>query len=160
MNVTNVAALIVGLAIVSLLIPIAAGIVIGLRWLGVAQRADYLAPGTSRAAWAAITARPLNVILALVAALLILVSLVINPVALVPIILLAFLPIGARVKLDWTPRLGRLAFSWGVLALVIGYILFRLFGSTGPALVLFFAAPVIDLAIVIMTPIEQRMSRS
>ncbi|CAN5357038.1 UDP-N-acetylmuramoyl-tripeptide--D-alanyl-D-alanine ligase [soil metagenome] len=165
MNVTNLAVLIIGLAIVAILLPIAVGVVVGLRWLRVAQREHYIAPWTTRIAWLWLTKRPINLVLVLVSAVLILLALVIDPVAIVAIILLAFLPIGLGVrgrsaKLAWTPRLKRLAVAWAVLALVIGYLLFRLVGIAGPAIVLLGAAPVMDLALVVMKPIEKRLSRT
>jgi UDP-N-acetylmuramoyl-tripeptide--D-alanyl-D-alanine ligase len=164
MNVTNVAVAIIALALVALIAPIVVAVPVGLRWLRVAQREHYIAGWTTRIAWLWLQVRPLNLALALVAALLILIALIIDPVALLAIILLAFLPIGLGVrgrsaKLAWTPRLKRLAVAWVVVMLVVGYVLFRLLGIAGPAVALFGAAPLMDVALAIMKPIEKRLSR-
>jgi UDP-N-acetylmuramoyl-tripeptide--D-alanyl-D-alanine ligase len=143
-----------------------------LRWLRVAQREHYIAPWVTIIA--GLWARRLNLALYLVCVVLIVTALVGEAIgtqsadlrwaAIGAIALLLFLPIGLGVRgrtgaLNWTARLQRLLAVWLVLFVIIAGILTLLLGVVGIAIPLLTAPLLVDLALVILRPIEKRLSR-
>ena len=139
------------------------------RWLRVAQREHYIAPWVSRLAWLWLTVRPLNLILAIIEIALLLVAAIAGPTwswwwADGALILFLVLPVGLNPrgtssKLAWTGRLRRLAVGWAVLVLVFGWLFWLLIGAAALPLTLLLAPLLTDLALIIMAPIEKRLSR-
>lgn len=154
--------------IITIVLGLGLSVPIGLRWLRVAQREHYIAPWVSRIAWLWLWTRTSNVLFAW-AALLFAVFAVLSSttgvvVSAVAMVWTALLPNGLKVrgtsaKLAWTARLKRLAVVWLVLSIVIGAILGLLITPAAVAFVLIFAAPIMDLALAILAPIEKRLSR-
>lgn len=165
----------VGLALIAA-VPIAG------RWLRVAQREHYVAGNVST--MAALWVRrsvPTSTGLVLVVVLIALSVLLGSPLAgtalgvgpgvvaaaipaLLAIALLAALPRGLRVrgtskKLAFTGRLTRLAVVWAVLHAALIILLAAILGAAGPALLLLLSAPLTDLALAIMAPIEKAASQ-
>ena len=153
--------------ITSIVLGLAAAVLSGARWLRVAQREHYIAPWVTRLGWLWVRVRPVNAVLLALAV--VLVALVVLVPALqlgVPVVvaLIAVLPLGLGIrgtsaKLAWTDRLKRLAVVWAVLVLLVGAGLTLLLGPAGVALALLLLAPVTDLALVVMKPVEKRLSR-
>ena len=148
------------------------------RWLRVAQREHYIAPWVTVLARLWLRVRPLNLALWIIALVLtvaglapVIGRLVGAPVpewlgwgAVAAILLLATLPLGLGIrgrtgKLNWTARLKRVLVLWVVLVVVIAGILTLLVGGSGIATVLLLAPLVMDLALVILAPLEKRLSR-
>jgi UDP-N-acetylmuramoyl-tripeptide--D-alanyl-D-alanine ligase len=154
------------LSVYTLIIGVLAAIPVAGRWLRVAQREHYIAPWVTRLAWLWLRVRPANLAIAALALLLAVVALLpgFGPLAAVAAVIIAFLPYGLGVRgtsarLAWTARLKRLLVAWVVLVLLVGAALGVLLGDTGIALTLLLAAPITDLALAIMRPIEKRLSR-
>ncbi len=143
-----------------------------LRWLRVAQREHYIAPWVTIIAgyWA----RGLNLALYIIALALIVAALVgevigtenvdLRWAAIVAIALLIALPLGLGVRgrtgaLNWTARLRRLLAVWLVLFVAAAGILTVLLGVVGIAIPLLLGPLLMDLALVILKPIEKRLSR-
>lgn len=159
MRLTEPTTLVVlGLAAVAA-VPIAA------RWLRVAQREHYVPTWVTRMAALWIAREPLTAAgfaLAAVAAVAALVAG--GPLALVAVlvalVVLALLPAGLPVrgvsaKFAITDRVKRLMAVWIVLHLALALLLAALLGPAGPALALLLSAPLTDLALAIMAPIEK-----
>jgi UDP-N-acetylmuramoyl-tripeptide--D-alanyl-D-alanine ligase len=154
--------LLAGLLAVLAAIPIAA------RWVRVAQREHYVPGSLSRMAWLWLLREPATapttvVVLGMIAAAVLspLPALQIAPLA--AIVLLGLVPFGLRVRgtskpLAITARVQRLLVVWIVLHLAVGIALTLLLGTAGPALALLLSAPLTDLALAIMTPIEKAAS--
>jgi UDP-N-acetylmuramoyl-tripeptide--D-alanyl-D-alanine ligase len=154
------------LPLLSILLGVLAAVPIAGRWLRVAQREHYIAPWVSRLGWLWVRVSPVNAVLAALVVVLVSLSLVpqVRWLALVATVVLAMLPLGLGVrgtsaKLAWTARLRRLVVAWVVLVVVAGAALYALLGATGVALTLLLAAPITDVALAIMKPIEKRLSR-
>lgn len=156
-------------ALPALLLASIAAVPVGARWLRVAQREHYVPGSTSWMAWLWVRREPLTGPLALVAVGAA-VAAALSPyswlqvMALVAIVLTALLPWGMPVrgtskKLAFTPRLVRLAVLWAVLHLALGILALFVLGTAGPALVLLLSAPLTDLALAIMAPIEKAASQ-
>ncbi|MFQ5522631.1 MAG: Mur ligase family protein, partial [Acidimicrobiia bacterium] len=142
---------------------VAASIPAGIRWLRIAQREHYLAPAATRFALRWWTITPTNVILLLLAIAGVLGSLV-NPWLAFLAVVAQVGPIGLGIKgvtspLAWTSRLRRLAAVSGVLALAV-YGLGA--GLDVPALIAGGLAGlplVVDLALVLVEPLEGRLGQ-
>lgn len=164
-----IAVLFIPFALPALLLALVAAVPIAARWLRVAQREHYVPGSTTFMAWLWVRREPLTGPVALVAAGAT-VAAALSPyswlqvMALVAIVLTALLPWGMPVrgtskKLAFTPRLVRLAVLWAVLHLALGILALFVLGTAGPALVLLLSAPLTDLALAIMAPIEKAASR-
>ena len=154
------------ITVLAIVVGVAAAVPIAGRWLRVAQREHYIAPWVSRLAWLWIRVSPVNAILTSLVVVLTAVSALryFSGFAIAAVILLAFLPIGLKVRgtsapLAWTDRLKRLLVAWIVLVAVIGAALVFVVGATGVALTLLLAPRITDLALAIMKPVEKRLSR-
>ena len=164
-----IAVLFIPFALPAMLLALVAAVPIAARWLRVAQREHYVPGSTTFMAWLWVRREPLTGPVALVAAGAT-VAAALSPyswlqvMALVAIVLTALLPWGMPVrgtskKLAFTPRLVRLAVLWAVLHLALGILALFVLGTAGPALVLLLSAPLTDLALAIMAPIEKAASR-
>jgi UDP-N-acetylmuramoyl-tripeptide--D-alanyl-D-alanine ligase len=154
------------LSVYTLIIGVLAAVPIAGRWLRVAQREHYIAPWVTRLAWLWLRVRPVNLAIALLALLLVVLSFLpdLGPLSAVAAVITAFLPYGLGIrgtsaKLAWTARLKRLLVAWAVLVVLVGAALGALLGDAGIALTLLLAAPITDLALAVMRPIEKRLSR-
>jgi len=154
------------LSLVTIVIGVLAAVPIAARWLRVAQREHYIAPWVTRLAWLWLTVRPVNAVIAIFVVALGLLSLFPDfaGVAASAAVIVGFLPYGLGIrgtsaKLAWTDRLKRLLVLWIVLVAVIGTGLTLLLGGAGIVLTLLLAAPITDIALVIMKPVEKRLSR-
>ncbi len=157
-----------------------AAVPIAARWVRVAQREHYIAGSVSRMAilWAQTDGTSLAVYLAACAsaAAAIVVPLfavgadpalgfaVGAALAAVAIVLLAFFPVrlpmrGRSSKLAITGRVKRLLAVWIVLHIIVGLLLLAVLGPAGPAVTLLLSAPLTDLALAIMAPIEKAGSK-
>ncbi|MDO9590745.1 MAG: Mur ligase family protein, partial [Microcella sp.] len=154
-----------------------AAVPVGARWLRVAQREHYVPWSVSRMAWLWVVREPatapaLVVALLAIALPLILIAplaqplplLIANPLAFAAIVLLSLLPFGlsprgTSKKLAFTSRIKRLLLVWVVLHLAVGIVLASFLGAAGPALTLLLSAPLTDLALAIMAPIEKAASQ-
>jgi UDP-N-acetylmuramoyl-tripeptide--D-alanyl-D-alanine ligase len=168
--------------LVALALAAVAAVPIAARWLRVAQREHYVAGSVMRMAWLWVTrtqaTRAGLVVAVLLIGLSVLLgarlagtSLAVGPgvvaavlPALLAIVVLAGLPRGLSVRgtskpLAFTGRLTRLLTCWIVLVLAAGILLAGLAGAAGPALVLLLSAPLTDLALAIMAPIEKAASQ-
>jgi len=154
--------------IITIVFALALSVPIGLRWLRVAQREHYIAPWVSRIGWLWLWTRTSNVLFAWAALLFAVFAILANDngviVSVVAMVWAALLPNGLKVrgtsaKLAWTARLKRLAVVWLVVSIIIGAILGLLINPAAVALVLIFAAPIMDLSLAILAPIEKRLSR-
>jgi UDP-N-acetylmuramoyl-tripeptide--D-alanyl-D-alanine ligase len=133
----------------------------GLRWLRVAQREHYLAPSVTRFAMRWWFNGAANLLLALVAVAGVVGS-VFSPFFAVLVPLAQLGPIGLTVKgasspLAWTGRLKRLAIAAGFLVLIV-YVVGTMIGA--PVLLasgLLLLPSLIDVALVLLAPIESRM---
>ena len=157
-----------------------AAVAIAARWVRVAQREHYLPGSVSRMAqlWVQTEGASLAVFVAAAASV---AAAIVVPMfvfgadpaagfivggvfAAIAIVLLAFFPVGMPMrgrssKLAMTGRLKRLLAAWIALHIGVGLLLLALLGPAGPALTLLFSAPLTDLALAIMAPIEKAMSR-
>jgi UDP-N-acetylmuramoyl-tripeptide--D-alanyl-D-alanine ligase len=151
---------------------VAVGIVIALptaaKWLRVAQREHYIAPWVTRIAWLWLVKAPWNLGLALAAFVNILAGYSPGSLGiirtLISFLIVLVLPLGLSVrgrssKLAWTARLKRLLVAWIVIVLIVGAGLSLLIGTAGIPLTLLLAPILTDLALVILAPIEKRLSR-
>ncbi len=151
-----------------------AAVPVAARWLRVAQREYYVPTWVSRMAGLWLTREPATFLAAAVAALLIVVAAIavvstgadalLAIAALVAIVLLALLPFGLKPrgtssKFVLTDRVKRLLVVWVLVHLVAAVALAAVIGAAGPALVLLLSAPLTDLALAIMAPIEKAGSK-
>ncbi len=140
---------------------------VGARWLRVAQREHYLPSWVSRFAGLWLARSPATALLAALAVVLIVLALVpgwLGWAAEPAVVVLALLPIGLGVrgtsaKFAFTSRMRRLIVAWVVVLIVAVGLLGLLLGGAGIALALLLAAPLTDLSLLIMAPIEARVSR-
>lgn len=159
--------------LVALGVALLASVPVLARWLRVAQREHYVAGWTTRMAWLWVTREPLTAVL-LVLALGATFAAVLSGVpplgpywAFVAIVLIALVPLGLPVrgrsaKLALTDRLKRLTVC--VIAVHIGATLVLVWvlddgGAAAPAVVLLASAPLTDLALAIMAPLEKASSK-
>jgi UDP-N-acetylmuramoyl-tripeptide--D-alanyl-D-alanine ligase len=154
------------ISLITILLGVIAAVPIAGRWLRVAQREHYIAPWVTRLAGLWLTKRPVNLVIAILVALLGLLALYpdFGGLAASAIVIVGFLPYGLGIrgtsaKLAWTDRLRRLLAVWIVLVAVIGTGLTLVLGGSGIVFTLLFAAPITDLALAILKPIEKRLSR-
>lgn len=148
-----------------------------LRWLRVAQREHYIAPWVTILAGLWLRVRGLNLAAAIVVVVLLVVSIapVVGdlagralpawmPWAAVPAIsIVVLLPLGLGVRgrssaLAWTARLKHTLVAWAVLFLGIAALLTVLLGAPAIGLAYLLAPLIMDLALVILAPIEKRLS--
>ena len=154
------------ISLITILLGVVAAVPIAGRWLRVAQREHYIAPWVTRLAWLWLTKRPINLVIAILVALLGLLALYpdFGGLAASAIVIVGFLPYGLGIrgtsaKLAWTDRLRRLLAVWIVLVAVIGTGLTLVLGGAGIVFTLLLAAPITDLALAILKPVEKRLSR-
>jgi UDP-N-acetylmuramoyl-tripeptide--D-alanyl-D-alanine ligase len=163
--------------LVALALAAVAAVPIAARWLRVAQREHYVPGNVSVMAWLWVVREPATapalVVVVLMLALPVAVLLpldgampllVVNPLPFVVIVLVSLMPfglspVGTSKKLAFTGRLQRLLVAWVVLHLGAGILLAAILGPAGPALVLLLSAPLTDLALAIMAPIEKAASQ-
>ena len=156
-------------ALPALLLAVIVAVPVGARWLRVAQREHYVPGSVSTMAWLWVRRAPFTGPLAIVAVGAA-VAAALSPyswlqfAALVALVLTALLPWGLGVrgtskKLAFTGRLTRLAVLWAMLHLALGILTLFVIGPAGPALVLLLSAPLTDLALAIMAPIEKAASQ-
>ena len=138
----------------------------GLRWLRVAQREHYIAPWTTRLGWLWMVRIPFNLVFLVAGIALLVLSFVTATPTFVASALVAFSGLpwglgyrGTSAKLAWTDRLKRLAVVFGVLVVVFAGGLGLLIGPASIAIVMLLLAPIMDLALVILKPIEKRLTR-
>ena len=135
----------------------------GLRWLRIAQREHYLAPSVTRFAWRWWTRGPANAALLVVG--------LIGVVGALWSVWFGFLvavaqigPVGLSVRgvsspLAWTNRLRRLGLVAGLL-LAVAYLLGGLLDFPFLVVVALFALPfAIDLALLLLHPVEKSLGR-
>lgn len=159
--------------LVALLVGLVAAVPIAARWLRVAQREHYVPGWTVRMGWLWVTREPVTAAL-LVVAIGATTAAVLGGVpplgaywAVVAIVVIALVPLGLPVrgrsaKLALTDRLKRLMVCWiavHVGATVILVWVFDLRAAVAPAFVLLLSAPLTDLALTIMAPIEKASSK-
>ena len=159
--------------IVALALGVLAAVPIAARWLRVAQREHYVPGWTTRMGWLWVTREPLTAAL-LVVAIGATTAAVLSGVpplgpywALVAIVVVALLPLGLPVrgrsaKLALTDRLKRLMVCWITLHVGATIVLVWVLdygAAAAPALVLLLSAPLTDLALAIMAPIEKAGSK-
>ncbi|WP_179873353.1 Mur ligase family protein [Microcella indica] len=146
-----------------------AAIFIAGRWVRVAQREHYVPGSVSRMAWLWLRREPGSgpatavVIVAIAVAVLVPIP-ALQALPLPAIVLLGLLPFGLGFRgtskpLAVTSRVKRLLVVWIVLHLAVGVALTLLLGPAGPALTLLLSAPLTDLALAIMSPIEKSASQ-
>jgi len=154
-----------------------AAVPIAARWLRVAQREHYVPTWVSRMAALWVSREPLTAIGTAVVIVFIAISVTSGPdgadlanldqagptAALGAILVLARLPFGLPVrgrsaKFAMTDRVKRLMAAWIIVHLIAAVGLAALLGAAGPALALLLSAPLTDLALAIMAPIEKAMS--
>ncbi|UYN83783.1 MAG: hypothetical protein KIT89_00620 [Microcella sp.] len=159
--------------LVSLVVALVAAVPIAARWLRVAQREHYVPGSVSRMAWLWVMREPFTaVILVLVigatyAAVLSGVPPLGPYWSLVSLLLLALVPLGLPVrgrsaKFAITARVKRLMVCWISLHVGVTVVLVWVLGygaAAAPALVLLLSAPLTDLALAIMAPIEKAASQ-
>lgn len=158
------------LTLVALGLAALAAVPVAARWLRVAQREHYVPTWVSRMAGLWLTREPATLLAAAVAALLIVVAAIavvstgpdalLAFAALAAIVLLALLPFGLKprgtsAKFVLTDRVKRLLVVWVLVHLGAAVALAAVLGAAGPALVLLLSAPLTDLALAIMAPIEK-----
>jgi UDP-N-acetylmuramoyl-tripeptide--D-alanyl-D-alanine ligase len=138
----------------------------GLRFLRVAQREHYIAPWTTRMVWLWVRVVPLNAVLLAIAIIATVVGVLTGGAifTLLALVIVLLLPWGLGVrgtsaKLAWTPRAKRLAVAWAVLMVVIAVLIVVLAGIRALPVVALVAAPIMDLALVVMKPIEKSLSK-
>lgn len=143
-----------------------AAAIASLRWLRIGQREHYIPGSVFPMALLWLRTHPINIVaVALVVTLI--------PLGVIPrfqflifaaLTVLAFVPFGLAVRgrtstLVWTVRLKRLAIVLGVLLGIVGAPLAFFAGPAGLGLTVLLAAPLTDLALRILWPIENRLSR-
>ncbi|MGY6497974.1 MAG: Mur ligase family protein [Microcella sp.] len=156
------------------LIAFAVGLVVAVpvaaRWLRVAQREHYVPGWTTRMGWLWVRREPVTAALLVVAigATFVAVLRGVPPLgdywALVALVALAFVPLGLPLrgrsaKFALTDRVKRLMVAWILVHLVVAVLLAALLGAAGVALTLLLSAPLTDLALAIMAPIEKAGSK-
>ena len=135
----------------------------GLRWLRIAQREHYLAPATTRFAWRWWTISPVNSALLAAAVAGVLASFYYPGLALVTV-LAQVGPVGLRVRgstspLVWTSRLRRLAAVAAGLALGVYGLGAFIEASWLIAAGLVGLPLLVDIALVLLKPVEERLGR-
>ena len=153
----------------------AAGVV-ALKWLRVGQREHYIPGAVTEMALLWLRVRPVNSLVVLSACVALsfalvagiglvpLPEIVVALLVVVSLILIAIVPLGLSVKgrtsaLGWTPRMQRLAALTGVLLIALSVLSSMLVGFAGLAIVVLYAAPITDVALWILRPVEKAMSK-
>ncbi|WP_372593775.1 Mur ligase family protein [Actinotalea sp.] len=137
----------------------------GLRWLRVSQREHYLPGRATRILRLWLSLSPIDLALAVTAAVLALVAVVpvLDVLAVPAAVLVALLPRGLGIhgrtsRLAWTARLRRLALGWAVLVLLLLVVLVLLVGPGATALVALTVPFTVDLAALVLGMVEKRLS--
>ena len=146
--------------------------VVGIKWLRVAQREHYVAGWTRRIAFGWGTARPVSWWPIIAAAAIEFVAPVLSEDSVwravgVPVVIYLvaiWWPWGLRFRgtssrLQWTARLRRLAVLWLALSWVVVATISALSLSYGVVVFAFLAPVVMDLALVIVAPLEKALSK-
>lgn len=133
----------------------------GLRWLRVAQREHYLAPGVSRFAWRWWTVTPLNMVWAASAVLAAVLMAIWVQAGLVTAAMVAAGPLGLTVKgktspLAWTWRLRRVAIVLGVV-LVVSAVLGLLVHPIITGFAVLAMPLLIDASLLVLAPLERKL---
>ena len=159
--------------LVSVLVGLVAAVPIAARWLRVAQREHYVPSTVSRMGWLWVTREPITAVL-LVLAIGATFAAVLSGVpplgpywAVVAIALVAASPLGLPLrgrtaKFAITGRVKRLMVCFIALHVAVLLVLVWLLdygAAAAPALVLLLSAPLTDLALAIMAPIEKTASQ-
>ncbi|MGH9128234.1 MAG: Mur ligase family protein [Acidimicrobiales bacterium] len=141
----------------------------GLRWGRVAQREHYLAGSATRFAWRWWAGSPANRAMWVLASVAVLLSGFQPAVEVATALVVAAGPLGLGIrgrtsKLAWTPRLRRLALTWGALQalLLAGSVLLGVEAGGGAVLlgVVVLGVPaVMDAACRLTSPLERRLLR-
>ncbi len=157
-------------ALVATTATLAAAVPLGLRWLRVAQREHYLPGSVTRFLVRWWLSTPLNVTIGF-AAVAALVGAVLTDLGLWFVLIAAALgavfPVGLPARgttsaLAWTDRLKKVAFTTGGLAVLVTAVVSLIPGSDYAAGLIFglFAIDVlVDVALVVLAPIEKRSQR-
>lgn len=156
-------------ALPALALTLIAAVPVAARWLRVAQREHYVPGSVSVMAWLWVRREPLTAPLGLVAVGAT-VAAALSPyswlqfASLLALALVALLPWGLKIrgtskKLAFTGRVQRLLVVWIVVHLGFGIVSLFIIGPAGLALVLLLSAPLTDLALAIMAPIEKAASQ-
>ena len=157
----------------ALIVGIAASIPIAARWLRVAQREHYVPGSVSTMAWLWVRREPATAALLAVAISVIYVAVLsgVPPLgpywSMVAIVLLALLPLGLSVrghsaKFAVTNRVKRLMACWIAVHIVVTLVMVWVleYGAAAAVpLVLLLSAPLTDLALAFMAPIEKAASK-
>ena len=170
----------IAVSIVVAVIGVLAAMPIAARWVRVAQREHYVSGSVSRMAQLWFQTELASMIVFLAAAAGTAAAVLVPMFALgadaaaglavgavlsaIAVALLAFCPAGLPVrgrsaKLAMTSRVKRLLTAWIVLHALVGGLLLFLMGPAGVALTLLLSAPLTDLALAIMAPIEKAGSK-
>jgi UDP-N-acetylmuramoyl-tripeptide--D-alanyl-D-alanine ligase len=145
---------------------VVAATIASLRWLRIGQREHYIPGSVFPMVLLWLSRHPINIVA--VALVLTLIPIGIFPefqfVLFAALAVLAFVPFGLSVRgrtstLAWTVRLKRLAGVLGLLLVIVGTLMSFLAGPAGLGLTVLLAAPLTDLALRILWPIEKRLSR-
>ncbi len=146
----------------------AAAVPVAARWIRVAQREHYIAPWVSRMAALWLARSPATTALAVTAVALAVLAVAWPPgapwAAALSIVVIAVLPLGLPVRgrsapFALTARARRLLAAWIVIHLLAAAGLGLLAGPAGLAVTLLLSAPLTDVALAVMAPIEKRLSR-
>ncbi|MGV8969264.1 MAG: Mur ligase family protein [Microbacteriaceae bacterium] len=165
--------------IVWILITVAAAIAAGLatlKWLRVGQREHYIPGSVTTMALLWLRVKPLNAGLVFAACVVLFpviasdIGVITVPttvafaLVLVNLTVLAIVPVGLSVRgrtstLGWTPRMRRLAALTFVVIVGLSIAASALLGFAGSAIVILYAAPLTDLALLILKPLEKALSK-
>jgi len=150
--------------------------VVTLKWLRVGQREHYIPGSVTEMALLWLRVRPVNSLIVLSACvalgialaagigLVALPDLVVAILVIVSLALIALVPLGLSAKgrtsaLGWTPRLQRLAALTVFLLIGLSVLFSSLVGFAALGIVVLYAAPIADLALLILRPVEKAMSK-
>ena len=135
-----------------------------LRWLRVAQREHYLPGAATQFALRWWNDRPANQLLGILALCTAIASFWLPVVGILATAIVAIGPLGLGVRgrtspLNWTRRLRTLAILSGLVSVVLVIIALLLgIGPLGAAIVVLFVPIIVDVADVILRPLEKRSS--
>ena len=135
-----------------------------LRWLRVAQREHYLPGAATQFALRWWNDRPANQMLGILAVCTAIASFWLPVIGILAAAIVAIGPLGLGVRgrtspLNWTRRLRTLAILSGVVSVVLVIIAVLLgIGPLGAAIVVLFVPIIVDVADVILRPLEKRSS--
>jgi UDP-N-acetylmuramoyl-tripeptide--D-alanyl-D-alanine ligase len=159
------------LALLWTIVGLAAVGVSEIRWLRVAQREHYIAPWTSRIAWLWLQrSRLTQALLVIVVAVFVLELFppfgitFLSAIGFAALVFLTQFPWGLELrgstgKLAWTSRMKRLAPVSFALAIIIGIFFAWVLGVAGIILAVLLLPVITDVALVILAPVEKRLSQ-